>query len=224
MAALTLTLFGGFQARLGSGQALDLPTKKAQALLAYLALRPGQAHPRDKLAALLWGDSDDARARDSLRHTLAALRKTLPGGTPQILVAEGQSLALNPALVEVDVAAFEQAVATGTPETLEQAAGLYRGDLLEGVSVSEPSFEEWLLAERERLRELALEALAKLLAHQTRADSTERAIQTAVRLLALDPLQEVVQRALMRLYARQGRRAAALRQYQICVGVPYPLT
>lgn len=216
MAPLALTLLGGFQARQGSGPALTLPTKKAQALLAYLALRPGQAHPRDKLAARLWGDASDAQARDSLRHTLAALRKALPATT---LVTEGATVALNPAAVQVDVATFEQDVGTGTPEALERAVSLYQGDLLEGLAVSEPGFEEWLLAERERLRELALEALAKLLAHQSKAETTERAIQTAVRLLALDPLQEVVHRALMRLYARQGRRAAALRQYQVCLGI-----
>ena len=66
---------------------------------------------------------------------------------------------------------------------------------------------------------MALEALARLLAHQSKAAGTERAIQTAVRLLALDPLQEAVHRTLMRLYARQGRRGAALKQYQVCVGV-----
>jgi len=188
-----LTLLGGFQARLGSGPALTLPTKKAQALLAYLAVRPGQAHPRDKLAALLWGNTSDAHARDSLRHTLAALRKALPART---LVTEGAPVALNPGAVQVDVATFEQGVGTGTPEALERAVSVYRGDLLEGLAVSEPGFEEWLLAERERLRELALEALARLLAHQTKAETTERAIQTAVRLLALDPLQEAVHRAL----------------------------
>lgn len=75
------------------------------------------------------------------------------------------------------------------------------------------------MAERERLRELALEVLAKLLAHQATSGATEHAIQTAIRLLAIDPLEEAVHRALMRLYARQGRRAAALRQYQVCVGV-----
>jgi hypothetical protein len=75
------------------------------------------------------------------------------------------------------------------------------------------------VAERERLRELALEALARLLAHQTKTGGTERAIQTAVRLLALDPLQEAVHRTLMRLYTRQGRRGSALKQYQVCVGV-----
>jgi DNA-binding SARP family transcriptional activator len=217
VAGVCLTLLGGFQARAASGEPLPLPTKKAQALLAYLALRPGQAHPRDKLATLLWGDTAEARARDSLRHALAALRKTLPA--PARLVLDGPTVALDPAAVKVDVAAFEQRVAEGSPAALKEAAALYQGDLLEGLSVSEPPFEEWLLAERERLRELAIEALAKLLAHQTEAESSERAIQTAVKLLALDPLQEAVHRALMRLYVRQGRRAAALRQYQVCVGI-----
>ena len=114
---------------------------------------------------------------------------------------------------------FERRIAEGTPQALEQAAELYRGDLLLGFTLNEPLFEEWLVAERERLREMALEALARLLAHQSKAAGTERAIQTAVRLLGLDPLQEAVHRTLMRLYARQGRRGAALKQYQVCVGV-----
>src|SRR5262249_34262368 len=69
-----------------------------------------------------------------------------------------------------------------------------------------------------RLRELALEALAKLLRHRRAAGATEAAVQTALRLLVLDPLQEPVHRTLMRLYSQMGRRAGALRQYQICVG------
>src|SRR5262245_29567761 len=118
--ALGVTLLGGFQARLPSGGGLSLPMKKAQALLAYLALRPGQAYPRDKLAALLWGESSDARARDGLRHALAALRQALPNSGPPILLAQGQTLALNAAAVDVDVAAFEQRAAQGTPDILEQ--------------------------------------------------------------------------------------------------------
>jgi DNA-binding SARP family transcriptional activator len=219
MVALRLTLLGGFDARLAAGDAVSLPTKKAQALVAYLGLRPGQTHQRDKLAALLWGERSDERARDGLRHALGALRKALPGVKTPSLLAEGQTLALNPAVVEVDVATFERRVAEGTPAALEHAAELYRGDLLLGFTVSEPLFEEWLVAERERLREIALEALARLLAHQAKSGGTERAIQTAIRLLGLDPLQEAVHRTLMRLYARQGRRGAALKQYQACVGV-----
>jgi DNA-binding SARP family transcriptional activator len=218
MGGLKVTLFGGFDARLASGAGPSLPTKKAQALLAYLAVRPGQRHARDKLAALLWGDKSDGQARDRLRHAVLDLRRALDGPTPSAMRIEGQTLAMDPAAVEVDVAAFEGCVAQGTPQALEQAAELYRGDLLLGFSVNEPLFEEWLVAERERLREMALEALARLLAHQAEGASTERAIQTAVRLLALDPLQEAAHRALMRLYARQGRRGAALKQYQVCVG------
>ena len=62
--------------------------------------------------------------------------------------------------------AFERLAREGTPEALRQIAELYRGDLLEGLGVTRAPFEEWLVGERERLRELALEALARLLAHQ----------------------------------------------------------
>src|SRR2546421_6641359 len=75
MARLSLTLLGGFQARLEPGSPLALPTKKAQALLAYLAIPVGQAHPRDKLAALLWGGIREESARASLRQALFVVRK-----------------------------------------------------------------------------------------------------------------------------------------------------
>ena len=218
MGRLTLSLLGGFQARLDRSPPLVLPAK-AQALLAYLTARPGQSHPRDKLAALLWGGTGQQQARSNLRHTLFAIRQAMRGFSPGFLVAEAQAVALEPAAVDVDVITFEKLVAEGTAEALERAAALYQGELLEGLSVDEPPFEEWLLSERERLRELALEALARLLAHQSKRQATERAIQTAIRLLALDPLQEPAHRTLMRLYARQGRRSAALKQYQVCVGV-----
>ena len=110
--------------------------------------------------------------------------------------------------------------AEGTSAALAAAAQLYQGDLLAGLSVEGAGgFEEWLLGERERLRELALEGLAKLLAQQRAAGAAEAAIQTGLHLLGLDPLQEPGHRALMRLYAAAGRRGAALRQYQACVAV-----
>ncbi len=219
MALLTFNLLGGFEVRLGDGRGLPVPTNKAQALLAYLALPPGRAHPRDKLAALLWGERGDEQARHSLRQALVAIRKALVGVRPLPLLVEGESIALDPAAIDVDAAAFERLVAEGTPAALEEAAALYHGDLLAGLGVSEPSFEQWLLGERERLREVAIEALAKLLRHQTSTGTIEAAIQTAVRSLALDPWQEAVHRTLMRLYLGQGRRGMALRQYQFCVSV-----
>jgi DNA-binding SARP family transcriptional activator len=215
MARLSLTLLGGLQARL-DGTAVSLPTRKSQALLAYLALTPGQAHPRDKLAALLWGGIREGSARASLRQALFAIRKAAGDG---VLRAEGATVTLAPEAAEVDADVLARAVATGSPESLARAADLYKGDLLAGLVVDEAPWEEWVLGERERLRELALEGLAKLLAHQRRSGATEAATQSALRLLALDPLQEPVHRVLMRLYAELGRRGAALRQYQQCVAM-----
>src|SRR5215510_1458036 len=127
MTRLTLTLLGGFEVRLASGSAVNLPTKKAQALLAYLGARPGVGHSRDKLAALLWGDRSDEHARGALRHALVALRKALAPAELDAVRVERQQLALDPALVDVDVVRFDRCVAEGTPEALEQAAELYRG-------------------------------------------------------------------------------------------------
>ena len=216
-ARVKLTLLGGFQAQLGAGSPLAVPTRKTQALLAYLALPLGQAHPRDKLATLLWGDMQDAQARGNLRHALSRIRKALPAGARSGLILDGPTVALDPSVVDVDVAHFERLVADGGLSALEQVTTLYRGDLLAGLALAERPFEEWLTSERERLHELAIQALARLITHQQRAGAAEPAIQTGLRLLALDPLQEPVHRALMRLYARLGRREAALRQYHVCV-------
>ncbi len=216
-ARLRLTLLGGFHAQLEAGAALVLPTRKAQALLAYLALPLGQAHPREKLATLLWGDMQEAQARGNLRHALSRIRKALPRIAPPGILLDGPSVALDPSTVDVDVARFEQLVADGRPVALEQVAGVYRGDLLAGLALAERPFEEWLTSERERLHELAIQALGRLFTHQQEAGAAEPAVQTGLRLLALDPLQEPVHRAIMRLYARLGRREAALRQYQLCV-------
>ena len=159
----------------------------------------------------------DAQARGNLRHALSRIRKALPRTARPGMLLDGPSVALDPSTVEVDVARFERLVADGRPAALEQVAGLYRGDLLAGLALAERPFEEWLTSERERLHELAIQALGRLLAHQQKAGAAEPAVQTGLRLLALDPLQEPVHRAVMRLYARLGRREAALRQYQLCV-------
>ena len=119
----------------------------------------------------------------------------------------------------VDVAGFEQAMTDGTVAGLEQGAAAYAGNLLAGLDAGDAPFTEWLLTERERLREMALEGLGRLLGHHRARGATEDALVTAVRLLEIDPLQEAVQRLVMSLYAETGRRGAALRQYQGCVAV-----
>jgi DNA-binding SARP family transcriptional activator/pimeloyl-ACP methyl ester carboxylesterase len=218
MKRVSLKLFGGFHARLEPGLPLTLPTRKAQALLAYLALHPEPAPHRDSLAALLWPDRTDDQARASLRHAVYELRRALAGSSG-VLRTEGDTVAVNVGLVDLDVAAFTRLLDEGTPEALAQAAALYRGDLLAGLNVAEEPWEGWLREARERLREQAGDGLARLLTHQRKAEQLEAAVRTAGQLVALDPLQEPAHRTLMRLHAQLGQRAAALRQYQHCVGV-----
>jgi DNA-binding SARP family transcriptional activator len=215
VARLELRILGGFTARV-SGRPLRLPGRKAKALLAYLALRPGRTEARPRLAAILWAEADEARARDSLRHTLEILRTSLGRFHRSALLDERQALALRPGAVAVDAVTFQRLADEGTPAALARASRLCAGDLLEGLEVDEPPFDEWLAAERARLRDLALEALGRLLVHHVRDEAVDQAIRTATRLLRLDPVDETAHRALMRLYAAQGRRSAALRQYQVC--------
>jgi DNA-binding SARP family transcriptional activator len=216
MKSLTLTLFGGFEARLGGREALVLPRRKARALLAYLALRPGFVCPREALMALLWGDVPAEQARHSLRQALVDLRRALPNGKTPALLAEGDSLSLNPDRVEVDVAVFEELANQSTRKALERAAALYTGDLLVGLTLREPPFEDWLRAERTRLRERVLHVLRRILSVEIAADDLEPAVQTAIRFLTIEPLSEPVHRTLMQVYDRLGRRSAALRQFHLC--------
>lgn len=215
MAALTIRLLGSFEARLGAGPPVSLPTKKARALLAYLAARPAQARSRDEIAEMLWGARADEQARGSLRRTLSDLRKALPLDDGAWLVSEGDTVKLDARSVYIDAAEFER-LAAGDAGALAQAVELYRGEFLAGFGLDEQAFEEWLRAERERLRQLTLKTLARLLAHQAAGEALEPAIQTGARLLAIDPANQGAHRALMQLYARQGRRSEALRQYRSC--------
>lgn len=215
MTRVRLCLLGGFEVYVGLGPPRRLASRKATALLAYLASPAGRAHLRDKLAALLWGDAGEREARASLRRALADIRAALRGA-PSLLVLEGQTVRLRRDRVSVDVPEFERRAVSRTPAALAAAATLYRGDFLEGLTPDAPAFDEWLSTERERLRERAAAALERLLAHRTRHNDIDEAIQIALRLLAVDPLREAAHRTLMRLFISQGRRAAALRQYQIC--------
>lgn len=215
MAALQISLLGGFEARLASGEALPLKGRKTRALLAYLALSPSGRHTRDELATLLWSDRGQSQSRSSLRQSLAELRRALGGANSSLLISERDGIALDKTAVDVDVLRFEHLIDDSSPSGLEQASALYLGELLDGIDIHDPAFEIWLRDERQRLHGRACDALSMLLDRQATAD-TGRAIATARRLLALDPLREATHRALMRLYANKGERALALKQYRAC--------
>ncbi|MCB1810067.1 MAG: AAA family ATPase, partial [Candidatus Competibacteraceae bacterium] len=217
MATVKLNLLGGFELRSENDRVVAFALKKAKALLAYVALQPNQVHTRDKLASLLWEESSDAQARLSLRQALAAMRKALPKAD-DFITADSDSVTLTatPGQFEVDVLAFEALLSDASHESLRQAAALYQGEFLEGFNPRAPSFEDWLMAQRNRLREQAMQALSLLFEHAQAGGHDEDAVKFAMQLLALDPLRESVQRGLMSVYARQGRYGTALKQYRLC--------
>lgn len=216
MAVVNLALLGGFRLQTDPGEPVPLSTKKAGALLAYLALHPGKAQARPKLAALLWGDRTEVQARDSLRQALSLVRKALSHVDSRALIAHEDTISFEPTVLTTDAIVFGDLAAQEETESLEQAIALYGGELLDGFEVAAPEFEGWVTAERERFREMALEAMTRLLDHHLSNGAVESGIRIAGRLLAADPLQERVHRTLMELYCRQGRHGAALRQYRIC--------
>ena len=214
--ALKIELLGGFSARLGGGEALALKGRKAQALLACLALEPGEAHARDRLTGLLWGDRGEEQARGSLRQALAELRRALGAANGDLLIATRDTVALDGRAVASDVAEFARLAAAETPAAAARATALYRGDLLDGMEIPDAAFQDWLAVERARLRDLAQRVMTLLLRHQSDSGDTASAVATARRLLALDPLDEGAHRALMRLYAEAGDRSLAIRQFEAC--------
>lgn len=216
-AKLHIELLGGCSLGLDGAGPRILPTKKSQALLAYLALPPGRFHGREKLTAMFWGDTPEALARQSFRQALVSIRRLVSEVSRPILLSRNGSIALDPDAVSVDVALLEIALADGTREGLERVADLCKGEFLAGLNLNQAEFDEWRAFERDRLNGLAVDALTSLVDQQS-PDTPDAAIQTARRLLAIDPSQERMQRALMRLLLRQGQRAAALKQYQRCVG------
>jgi DNA-binding SARP family transcriptional activator len=215
MARMNLVLLGGFEARSTSGRRLRVVRAKAKALVAYLALHPERVFARDKLAALLWPEFPEDDARHSLRQTLFTLRSL----GLHVVATDPDTVTLPSGAVATDVDTFQRLIARGTSSALSEAVELYRGDLLEGLRVSEVTFDDWLLGHRERLRELAVDALRKLIAHARRTGRAEDAIRVASKLVALDPLQESGHRLLMELFATTGRRARALLQYQRCIKI-----
>lgn len=213
---LRFTLMGGCVVCDEQGHRIEFPTRKAKALLAYLACTPGLPRARDSLADLLWSRSAEEQARGSLRQTLARVRKCLGDAHSDLLLSEGETLCLDAEGIDADILRLEGLSRSDSRADLETAAALYRGQFLAGFELNEPPFEEWALSERRRLGELSLSALTRLLAMQQADGAVEEAIATANKLLSVDPLQEDVHQTLMRLLVRQGRIESALGQYMTC--------
>ena len=219
MDRIALSFLGGFSARLESGAVVAIPTRKAQALLAYLACSRVESHSRDYLATIFWGDLPERQTRQSLRQTLYVLRLALASHAPSVLCGDATSVWLDRSQLVVDAVDFERLVATGTRRELEQAVELYNGPFLAGIGAGDLEFEDWLRTERERLQEVAIGACRRLAEMQHAEGLNARAICTAQRVLRIDPTEESAYQMLMRLLLAEGRPVAARRQYERCAQV-----
>lgn len=218
---LRVRLFGGFEVWCDGRPVEGFESQKVRALLAYLACHPGRTLARDHLAGLFWPDRSPESARHALRQAAYNLKASLPAGVRPPLLGSYNGLQLDPAAgTWSDVAAFEEAVRLGRGRDgfdlhqLTTAAQLYRGELLSGFFLRDcEAFEEWLVAEQERLREMAVEVLRTLVSHYRERGEHRFGLYYARRLVTLEPLSEEGRRDLMRLAALAGRRSLALAEY-----------
>jgi TolB-like protein/DNA-binding SARP family transcriptional activator len=197
-------------ARADAPISITISARRGRALLAYLALRPEYRETRERLATLLWGDRSDKQARQSLRQCLLSLCKDLEPSAADVLLIESDTVALDPAVLDVDVRRLPTLAQSDETEELEEAARICRGEFLDGLRFESETFEDWASAERARLASLAALALDKLANRHDRRHAGAQAIEAAERLVALDPLSESAQRLLLRFLARHAGRDAAL--------------
>lgn len=207
---LRVRMLGVFSAET-DGRAVRFSTRKCAAMLAVLALRPGQSMPRARLATMLWPESGETAARTSLRQCLAALRRDVGDGEGRILRTDGDMILVSPDQIECDVAQLDTALASQDGASV--AATLYTGDLLDGLETDAEPFEAWRRMESSRLRDRMTATLHEQLA---RASSEEDVLAAARALLVLDPAAEEAHQALMRAHLARGALGAATRQYERC--------
>jgi DNA-binding SARP family transcriptional activator len=223
-AEVRIRLLGGFEVWQGDKPVGGFESQKVRALLAYLVSHRDRAFSREHLAGLLWPDRDPEAARHALRQAVYNLKTSLPDGRPGEPVISSDPLGLRfnvRSSAWVDVAVFEDALRRGReqdsvdPHYLSAAVHLYRGELLAGFFLKDSeAFEEWLVAEQERLREAALDGLRTLIEVYRRRGEHRLGIHYARRLIAIEPLSEETCRDLMRMCARAGRRSLALAEYE----------
>jgi len=223
MAMLNVQLFGRFSVELERQPVPGLEARKVQELFSYLVLNRGRPHPRESLAAVLWGEASTTQSRKYLRQGLWQLQAGLDAVADcKVIEVDNDWVRLSShAEVSLDVARFEGLVTTGQASgreainddharRLEEAVAMYRGDLLEGW------YADWCLFERERLQQLYLAALDSLMIHCERSQAYDRGCGYGELLFRYDPARERTHRQVMRLRYLAGDRTGALRQYERC--------
>ena len=208
---LSVTLLGAFGLE-SRGGSLALEARKDRALFARLADAPGVARRRSQLAPLLWPDSDDTRARDSLKKALLRLRKRLPDAA---LETDRHTARLTLERHQVDVARVEDRVASGSFESVLQAADEVSDVFLGGLEDVSHEFENWRVARRREILELIRRSALEAMNRSAALGNLEEAAAMASRIARLDPLDEEAARCLITAHARAGRLRQASRVYDL---------
>jgi DNA-binding SARP family transcriptional activator/TolB-like protein len=213
-----LNLLGSCELRGPAGDVILINNRKGLALLAFLLLQPDRKASRERLAGLLWGDADHSQSRLNLRKCLSLLKQqAASAGRVLPLEVTPESIGVTGGGIRTDVQQLEELIEAplAPAEQFEALARIYRGDFLNDFTLrGAPDFETWAQLERQRLRERAIAAFSAVMDRGVPGESDYRT-RAALRVLALDPLQENAHRALMQIYALQGRHAAALKQYHV---------
>jgi DNA-binding SARP family transcriptional activator len=200
-----------------------LEASKDQELLSYLLIHRDRPHSREALASLLWADTSTEKSKKYLRQALWHLHAALNSDNGNdVLVVDHDWLTLNPCSnLWTDVADFERAFSgaegiagrqldTEKALALKDAVSLYNDDLLPGY------YQDWILFERERLQNMYLLMLDKLIVYLQFRGEYEVAQGYAATILRYDPARERTHRQLMHLYSLAGDRTSALRQFERC--------
>jgi DNA-binding SARP family transcriptional activator len=203
-----LCVLGGFALHGPAGAAVGrLSQRRAEAVLALLAVADDLGCTRDRLIALLWPEADHRHGRHDLRDALHAIRHIL--GCEAVLAGSGESLLLNPSCVASDVQRFTHAVATGQRADAVEA---YGGPFLDGFHIAwVPEFERWVETERARLHQRCDEAIEWLAGTAERAGRWREASQWWERSIDLDPFNTRVVVRRMWALTHAGDRANAIR-------------
>jgi TolB-like protein/Flp pilus assembly protein TadD len=209
---LRLYFFGRFRVQDAGNEPLAFTGKKGLAIIAYLTRCPGMTATRERLADLLWSDSDGEHSRNSLRQTLSVLRHDLSSVGANILHSNKDAIGVDAGSIDSDVAILESVPSAHSVSQLEKAISVYAGPFLDGFFAGSGAFDDWVAAEREKFLNLAIDSLERLV----RLVNVEKGLVIARRLLSLDPTRETSYRLEMELLAVSGQRDRAIRSFEAC--------
>ncbi len=212
---LAFSLLGGFSLAY-QGRPVDLGSRKAQALLAYVALSPNLGATREQAAGLLWSDVPEAQARASLRQVLRGLRKVFETLGASALKISRSDVRLDGAQLEVDVWDVVDSVERTAPNTMALQRKFLMESLLDGYEDLDDSLRSWLLVQRQNLHDrvvLSLETQLAEIGERIPPNRIQEVKSLAIALSNLDPTHEGACRRLMQVSALEADISGALRRY-----------